>query len=425
MPRPFPDPQLPPGAPATLLADGRVLLASGGPDLRPGHRRFASRRERPPRRILREPSPCSSAERCCSWAEALPLPRSTIPRWARGRPRARWPRVVPATPPPCFPMVASSWPGAAMGRSRRALAEVYNPTIGTWSPTGPLATPRLDHTASLLPDGRVLVAGGISTFASPSSGAQTFLGTAEIYDPATGAWTSTGALTDPRADAHGDRPDRWPSARGRRHEQLRHPRRRTPERRDLRPRDRHVDAHGGHDHSARGSLRDPPPERQGARGGSVTSEDTSGGVPKTNPIEIFDPATGAFSLELIPPVPPATFAGEVSTCRRIGAALTLLPNGNVLVSGGDNIFPCPDQTYAPDHGTLARRPRILSTSGSLAFGSAFSVTGSRFRGDSEAGSGTTQQLGRELSPGPGSIDRERPDARGSCPTRAPTWATSP
>ncbi len=232
------------------------------------------------------------------------------------------------------------------------------------------------------------MAGGISTFASSSSGPQTFLGTAEIYDPATGAWTATGALTDPRADHAATL---LPSGRvlvvgGTNNSDTREGGLRSAEIYDP----------GTGTWLPTGAMSIP---RAGLSSilllsGKVLVEgagtaDTSGGVPKTEPIELFDPATGAFSLEVIPPVPPQTFAGEVSTCRRIGSALTLLPNGNVLVSGGDNVFPCPDQTYAPDHGALARRPRLLSTSGSLAFGSPFSVTGSRFRGDSEGGSGTT------------------------------------
>jgi len=70
-------------------------------------------------------------------------------------------------------------------------AELYDPVSGTWSLTGSMHLPRVDHTATLLSDGRVLVAGG-ETSGNPPYFGQT--GTAEIYDPATGMWSLTGSM---------------------------------------------------------------------------------------------------------------------------------------------------------------------------------------------------------------------------------------
>ena len=70
-------------------------------------------------------------------------------------------------------------------------AEIYDPdpAKGTWMTTGPLFTSRSQHTATLLPTGKVLVAGGLNALTSSN-----WLASAEIYDPAKATWSTTASL---------------------------------------------------------------------------------------------------------------------------------------------------------------------------------------------------------------------------------------
>ncbi|HYO58693.1 MAG TPA: kelch repeat-containing protein [Archangium sp.] len=70
---------------------------------------------------------------------------------------------------------------------------MYDLVTGTWAVTGSLVTPRFHHSATSLPDGRVLVTGG----ADGEYGGGV-LASSEVYDPATGIWLSTGPMSAAR-----------------------------------------------------------------------------------------------------------------------------------------------------------------------------------------------------------------------------------
>jgi uncharacterized protein (TIGR03437 family) len=78
-------------------------------------------------------------------------------------------------------------------------AEIYNPKTSSFTLAAPMAVNRNDHTATLLQDGRVLIAGGVSNGFNPAPDSDNQVtGTAEIYDPSTNTFTVTN-MQEPRA----------------------------------------------------------------------------------------------------------------------------------------------------------------------------------------------------------------------------------
>jgi N-acetylneuraminic acid mutarotase len=87
--------------------------------------------------------------------------------------------------------------GGLQGSRQVTNAELYNPATGKWSPTGALNVARSGQTATLLPNGQVLVAGGGCNGHAYGCDAGSFLSTltsAELYNPATGTWAKTGSM---------------------------------------------------------------------------------------------------------------------------------------------------------------------------------------------------------------------------------------
>lgn len=230
----------------------------------------------------------------------------------------------------------------AGGQGRSGLtnsAELYDPATGTWTATGALNEARYVNTVTLLPDGKVLVAGGF--------GWSGFLNSAELYDPATGKWTTTGSLTTVRGNTvatlllNGK-----VLIAGGRYENF------------------SIDPRGLDLHLASAELYDPPTGKWTATGALTTRREghTATLLPNGKVLvaggkhyddnwislasaELYDPATGMWSA-----------TGPLNTARAVHTA-TLLPNGKVLVAGGyDSDFKnlSSAESYDPATGTWTR-----------------------------------------------------------------------
>jgi len=85
-------------------------------------------------------------------------------------------------------LVAGGWGSTARFGPKLASSELFDAAARTWTTTGSMAEQRHGHSATVLPNGTVLVAGGYDSVRSA---------TAELYDPISGTWTSTGSLPEP------------------------------------------------------------------------------------------------------------------------------------------------------------------------------------------------------------------------------------
>jgi hypothetical protein len=97
-------------------------------------------------------------------------------------------------------LVAGGTDGGDPSAAILSSAELYDPATGRFTPTGSMAFSRSDHTSTLLQDGHVLVAGG---YGCPNSHPcrPSALASAETYDPKTGKFTETGSMLAGRSSA--------------------------------------------------------------------------------------------------------------------------------------------------------------------------------------------------------------------------------
>ena len=211
------------------------------------------------------------------------------------------------------------------GKVAWASAEVVDPVAGTTSPAIPLVEPRWIIATAQLPDGRVLLAGGMGIRTDDQ------LTSAEVFDPTTMAFTQTGSMLEPRLGHLARLPDGRVVATG---DQYRGAAISTTEIYDP-----------GTGTFSMGDALDPIVDNQddtryplGARSPVVTlaggevlvpglgcqevhayrADGLSDGVRET-PIERFDPATGRFNR-----------AGSMPHCVQTAIAL---PNGQLYVRG--------------------------------------------------------------------------------------------
>lgn len=84
---------------------------------------------------------------------------------------------------------------SVVSSTRLNSTEIYDPATGVFTAAAPMSEARAEHLAITLNDGRILVMGG----QVPTGTSLTMLKTAEIYDPVTGLWSPTGHMIYPRA----------------------------------------------------------------------------------------------------------------------------------------------------------------------------------------------------------------------------------
>ncbi len=160
---------------AALLQDGRVLVAGGHNGT--NAIQFAE---------IYDPD-------TARWTRAAPM---LNPRYAHTATLLNDGSVLVCGGAGAFGVTAGSGGSTSGDSLPLAAVERYSPVTGTWTVMEPMNQTHVNHTATLLPDGRVLIADGLGLF----DGDEETLNVVEWFDPATGSWT-TGNAGHPRFSA--------------------------------------------------------------------------------------------------------------------------------------------------------------------------------------------------------------------------------
>jgi len=225
-------------------------------------------------------------------------------------------------------------------------AELYNPATGRWTPTGSMRTGRAFHSATLLANGKVLAAGGLNYC---YDGVCIDTRTAELYNPATGTWAATGSMHQVReqhsatllrggevlAAGGWDVSGNTPGISSESHAELYHPRTGT-----WTPAASMAAAHVGQTATL-------------LRNGWVLVAGGNAAAGSSAVAEIYEPRRAVWVLP-----------GALATAR-IQQTATLLPDGHVLVTGGTGRDGMPLRTA--EEFLAGRGPLVSITPASIAF----------------------------------------------------------
>ncbi len=99
-------------------------------------------------------------------------------------------------------LIVGGWGFVGGGAPAFATAEIYDPRTGQFRMTGSMTQARTRASATLMRDGRVLVAGGYVVAPINAGGSPDAIASAEVYDPASGTFTQVGPMHESRA-GHG------------------------------------------------------------------------------------------------------------------------------------------------------------------------------------------------------------------------------